>query len=306
MDFIDQRRTNLTTATPIETSSASGLGDRIGGFLSSINPFGAIASGIGSIFGGGSTAAGEGMNTNTNNAGLETAASAVDSVGTIVGGLKNLFGSSAQAAEYLPVPQGGMPPAVIPGNQVFSPGPSLGDFGLGSVLGNLGGMLGVDQAMQTLIETEDKITNQQPFTGGLMPNQNMGGFITDTQVMQQGRPFGAPRAAFISPLLGQINYTSTGKLSITRKLRSKAKSLADMVGLANAAQLAGIPIMLYSEILLKTFRARTRCISTKEMRKCAKTYDDIKHFYNMIPSKTSSRRRTTRRSSGSGIQMIKQ
>jgi hypothetical protein len=110
----------------------------------------------------------------------------------------------------------------------------------------------------------------------------------------------------MSPLLGQINYTSTGKLSITRKLRQKAKSLADMVGLQAAAQLSGIPVMMYSEILLKTFRARTRSVTTKEMRKCAKTYDDIKHFYNMIPSKTSSRRRTTRRSSGSGIQMIKQ
>lgn len=299
----DTWSTNLSTRTPIETSSSSGLGDKIGGFLSSINPFGAIASGIGSIFGGGSTAAGEGMNTNTQNTGIETAASAVKDIGNLVSGLGNIFGTPAQAAEYLPVPQGGMQPTVMPGNPVFSPGPDLGTFGLGSVLGNLGGMLGVDQAMQTLIETDDKVTNQFPMIGDIMPNQNMGGL---TQVMQQGRPFGAPRAAFMSPLLGQINYTSTGKLSITRKLRQKAKSLADMVGLANAANLSGVPIMLYSEILLKTFRARTRSVSTKEMRKCAKTYDDIKHFYNMIPSKTSSRRRTTRRSSGSGIQMIKQ
>lgn len=298
----DTWSTNLTTRTPIETSSASGLGDKIGGFLSSINPFGAIASGIGSIFGGGSTPAGEGMNTNTQNTGIETAASAVQDIGNLVSGIGNLFGSKAQAAEYLPVPQGGMPPTVMPDNPVFSPGPDLGTFGLGSVLGNLGGMLGVDQAMQTLIETEDKVTNQIPMIGDLMPNQNMGGSL----VSLQGRPMGSPRAAFMSPLLGQINYTSTGKLSITRKLRQKAKSLADMVGLQNAAQLSGVPIMLYSEILLKTFRARTRSVTTKEMRRCAKTYDDIKHFYNMIPSKTSSRRRTTRRSSGSGIQMIKQ
>tara|TARA_Y100000588_G_C14231526_1_gene915485 strand:- start:1089 stop:1997 length:909 start_codon:yes stop_codon:yes gene_type:complete len=300
----DTWSTNLTTKTPIETSGASGLGDRIGGFLSSINPFGAIASGIGSIFGGGNTAAGEGMNTNTQNTGIETAASAVQDIGNLVSGIGNIFGSTAQAAEYLPVPQGGSP-TVIPGNPVFSPGPDLGTFGLGSVLGNLTGMLGVDLAMQNLVETEDKVTNQMPIIGEtLMPNQNMGGVITMPSL--QGRPMGSPRAAFMSPLLGQINYTSTGKLSITRKLRQKAKSLADMVGLANAAQLAGIPIMLYSEILLKTFRARTRSVTTKEMRKCAKTYDDIKHFYNMIPSKTSSRRRTTRRSSGSGIQMIKQ
>ena len=298
----DTWSTNLTTRTPIETSSASGLGDKIGGFLSSINPFGAIASGIGSIFGGGSTPAGEGMNTNTQNTGIETAASAVQDIGNIVSGIGNIFGSKAQAAEYLPVPQGGMPPTVMPGNPVFSPGPDLGTFGLGNVLGNLGGMLGVDQAMQTLIETEDKVTNQIPMIGDLMPNQNMGGSL----VSLQGRPMGSPRAAFMSPLLGQIYYTSTGKLSITRKLRQKAKSLADMVGLQNAAQLSGVPIMLYSEILLKTFRARTRSVTTKEMRRCAKTYDDIKHFYNMIPSKTSSRRRTTRRSSGSGIQMIKQ
>ena len=298
----DTWSTNLTTRTPIETSSASGLGDKIGGFLSSINPFGAIASGIGSIFGGGSTPAGECMNTNTQNTGIETAASAVQDIGNIVSGIGNIFGSKAQAAEYLPVPQGGMPPTVMPGNPVFSPGPDLGTFGLGNVLGNLGGMLGVDQAMQTLIETEDKVTNQIPMIGDLMPNQNMGGSL----VSLQGRPMGSPRAAFMSPLLGQINYTSTGKLSITRKLRQKAKSLADMVGLQNAAQLSGVPIMLYSEILLKTFRARTRSVTTKEMRRCAKTYDDIKHFYNMIPSKTSSRRRTTRRSSGSGIQMIKQ
>ena len=151
----DTWSTNLTTRTPIETSSASGLGDKIGGFLSSINPFGAIASGIGSIFGGGSTPAGEGMNTNTQNTGIETAASAVQDIGNIVSGIGNIFGSKAQAAEYLPVPQGGMPPTVMPGNPVFSPGPDLGTFGLGNVLGNLGGMLGVDQAMQTLIETED-------------------------------------------------------------------------------------------------------------------------------------------------------
>jgi len=299
----DTWSTNLSTRTPIETTSASGLGDKIGGFLSSINPFGSIASGIGSIFGGGSTPAGEGMNTNTQNTGIETAASAVQDIGNIVSGIGNIFGSKAQAAEYLPVPMDSpMPPAVMPGNPVFAPGLPLGNFGLGSVLGNLGGMLGVDQGMQALIETEDKVTNQIPMIGDLMPNQNMGG----SMVSLQGRPMGSPRAAFMSPLLGQINYTSTGRLSITRKLRQKAKSLADMVGLANAAQLAGIPIMLYSEILLKTFRARTRSVTTKEMRKCAKTYDDIKHFYNMIPSKTSSRRRTTRRSSGSGIQMIKQ
>ena len=298
----DTWSTNLTTKTPIETSAAS-FGESIGGFLSSINPFGAIASGIGKIFGGGNTAAGEGMNTNTQNTGIETAASAVKDIGNIVTGLGGIFGGTAQAAEYLPVPQGGMAPTVMPGNPVFSPGPDLGTFGLGSVLGNLTGMLGADLAMQNLVETDDKVTNQMPMIGeNFMPNQNMGGQV----INMQGRPFGSPRAAFMSPLLGQINYTSTGKLSITRKLRQKAKSLADMVGLANAAQLAGVPIMLYSEILLKTFRARTRSVTTKEMRKCAKTYDDIKHFYNMIPSKTSSRRRTTRRSSGSGIQMIKQ
>tara|TARA_R100001594_G_C4040989_1_gene263213 strand:+ start:336 stop:1235 length:900 start_codon:yes stop_codon:yes gene_type:complete len=299
VDFIDQRR------TPIETEQSSGiskLGSSIGSFLGSINPFAGIATGIGNIFGGGNTPAGEGMNTNTQNTGLETAASAVDSLGTIASGLSNIFGSKAQAAEYLPVPQGGMPPQVMPGSPVFSPGLPLGNFGLGSVLGNIGGMLGVDTAMDALVETEDKVTNQIPMIGDMMPNQNMGGNV----VSLQGRPMGAPRAAFMSPLLGQINYTSTGKLSITRKLRQKAKSLADMVGLQAAAQLSGIPVMMYSEILLKTFRARTRSVTTKEMRKCAKTYDDIKHFYNMIPSKTSSRRRTTRRSSGSGIQMIKQ
>jgi hypothetical protein len=294
-----------TWATPIETEQSSGiakLGSSIGGFLSSINPFGSIASGIGNIFGGGSTPAGEGMNTNTQNTGIETASSAVDSLANLASGLGSLFGSQAQAADYLPVPQGGFPPATLPANPVFSPGLPLGNFGMGSVLGNLGGMLGADTLIDSLVETEDKVTNQIPMIGDIMPNQNMGGNV----VSLQGRPMGAPRAAFMSPLLGQINYTSTGKLSITRKLRQKAKSLADMVGLQAAAQLSGIPVMMYSEILLKTFRARTRSVTTKEMRKCAKTYDDIKHFYNMIPSKTSSRRRTTRRSSGSGIQMIKQ
>ena len=303
----DTWSTNLTTKTPIETSAASGLGDSIGSFLGSINPFGAIASGIGKIFGGGNTAAGEGMNTNTQNTGIETAASAVQDIGNLVSGIGNIFGAKAQAAEYLPVPQGGMAPTVMPGNPVFSPGPDLGTFGLGSVLGNLTGMLGADLAMQNLVETDDKVTNQLPMIGGYMPNQNteLAKWVMDMPA-SQGRPFGSPRAAFMSPLLGQINYTSTGKLSITRKLRQRAKSLADMVGLANAANMSGVPVMLYSEILLKTFRARTRSVTTKEMRKCAKTYDDIKHFYNMIPSKTSSRRRTTRRSSGSGIQMIKQ
>jgi len=223
----DTWSTNLTTKTPIETSAAS-FGESIGGFLSSINPFGAIASGIGKIFGGGNTAAGEGMNTNTQNTGIETAASAVKDIGNIVTGLGGIFGGTAQAAEYLPVPQGGMAPTVMPGNPVFSPGPDLGTFGLGSVLGNLTGMLGADLAMQNLVETDDKVTNQMPMIGeNFMPNQNMGGQV----INMQGRPFGSPRAAFMSPLLGQINYTSTGKLSITRKLRQKAKSLAEWSGL---------------------------------------------------------------------------
>jgi hypothetical protein len=107
------------------------------------------------------------------------------------------------------------------------------------------------------------------------------------QIQQQG-------AGFMSPILGRLRLTPKGTLIITRKMRSQFKALADNVGLAQASNLAGVPLEIGAMILTKRFPMRSKSISTKKMRDCARTYRQITNFYNMIPKRTATRKASTR------------
>jgi hypothetical protein len=116
-------------------------------------------------------------------------------------------------------------------------------------------------------------------------------------VQQQG-------AGFMSPILGRLRLTPKGTLIITRKMRSQFKALADNVGLAQASNLAGVPLEIGAMILTKRFPMRGKSISTKKMRDCARTYKQITNFYNMIPKRTATRstKRTSMRGASTVIQ----
>jgi hypothetical protein len=101
-------------------------------------------------------------------------------------------------------------------------------------------------------------------------------------------------SAFMSPVLGRIGISSKGNIIITRKLRNQFKALADNVGLAQASNLAGVPLEIGAMILTKRFPTRGKSISTKKMRDCARTYRQITNFYNMIPKRTATRKASTR------------
>jgi len=114
-------------------------------------------------------------------------------------------------------------------------------------------------------------------------------------VQQQG-------AGFMSPILGRIRLTPKGTLIITRKMRSQFKALADNVGLVQASNLAGVPLEIGAMILTKRFPMRSKSISTKKMRDCARTYKQITNFYNMIPKRSATR--TTKRASMRGASTV--
>jgi hypothetical protein len=99
-------------------------------------------------------------------------------------------------------------------------------------------------------------------------------------------------SAFMSPVLGRIGISSRGNIIITRRLKNQFKALADNVGLAQASNLAGVPLEIGAMILTKRFASRGKSISTKKMQECARTYKRITNFYNMIPRRTATR--TTR------------
>tara|TARA_A100000164_G_C21865075_1_gene752115 strand:+ start:174 stop:1214 length:1041 start_codon:yes stop_codon:yes gene_type:complete len=98
--------------------------------------------------------------------------------------------------------------------------------------------------------------------------------------------------AFFSPVLGRIGISTKGNIIITRRLKNQFKALADNVGLAQASNLAGLPLEIGAMILTKRFATRGKSISTKKMQECARTYKRITNFYNMIPRRTATR--TTR------------
>ena len=109
-------------------------------------------------------------------------------------------------------------------------------------------------------------------------------------------------SAFMSPVLGRIGISSKGNIIITRKLRNQFKALADNVGLAQASNLAGVPLEIGAMILTKRFPSRSKSISTKKMRDCARTYRQITNFYNMIPKRSASR--TTKRATMRGASTV--
>tara|TARA_Y100000114_G_C11752168_1_gene324937 strand:+ start:255 stop:1208 length:954 start_codon:yes stop_codon:yes gene_type:complete len=115
------------------------------------------------------------------------------------------------------------------------------------------------------------------------------------QVQQQG-------AGFMSPVLGRLRLSPKGTLIITRKMRSQFKALADNVGLAQASNIAGIPLEIGAMILTKRFPMRSKSISTKKMRDCARTYKQITNFYNMIPKRSATR--TTKRATMRGASTV--
>ena len=155
-------------------------------------------------------------------------------------------------------------------------------------LGLLGGLA------TSLIGDDD---NNQ--TGGttLMPDP-MISFAPNVQTMPQM----ATGNAFFSPVLGRIGISSKGNIIITRRLKNQFKALADNVGLAQASNLAGVPLEVGAMILTKRFATRGKSISTKKMQECARTYKRITNFYNMIPRRTATR--TTRAKSMRGASTV--
>ena len=145
-------------------------------------------------------------------------------------------------------------------------------------LGLLGGL-----ATQLIGDDNDK--NQGGTT--LMPDP-MISFAPGVQQMPQM----ATGNAFFSPVLGRIGISSKGNIIITRRLKNQFKALADNVGLAQASNLAGVPLEVGALMLTKRFATRGKSISTKKMQECARTYKRITNFYNMIPRRTATR--TTR------------
>ena len=111
-------------------------------------------------------------------------------------------------------------------------------------------------------------------------------------------------AGFMSPVLGRMRLSPKGTLIITRKMRSQFKALADNVGLAQASNIAGVPLEIGAMILTKRFPQRSKSISTKKMRDCARTYKQVMQFANMIPKRTATRstKRTSMRGASTVIQ----
>jgi len=119
--------------------------------------------------------------------------------------------------------------------------------------------------------------------GGVLTDMMSSGNITDSQVAGSGA---------LTPI-GVLRLSSRGNLIITRAMKRKMKSLADTVGLAQAAQIVGINVALASAILLKTFPTREKGVTGKELRQCRRVVNKMKHFYSMIPTRTTSTRRST-------------
>ena len=157
-------------------------------------------------------------------------------------------------------------------------------------IGLLGGLA------TSLIGDDDQTQSQ---TGGttIMPDP-MISFAPNVQTMPQ---MGAGTAYF-SPVLGRIGISSRGNIIITRRLKNQFKALADNIGLAQASNIAVIPLEVGAMILTKRFSTRGKSISTKKMQECARTYKRITNFYNMIPRRTATR--TTRAKSMRGASTV--
>ena len=109
-------------------------------------------------------------------------------------------------------------------------------------------------------------------------------------------------AGFMSPVLGRMRLSPKGTLIITRKMRSQFKALADNVGLAQASNIANVPLEIGAMIITKRFPQRSKSISTKKMRDCARTYKQVMQFANMIPKRSATR--TTKRATMRGASTV--
>tara|TARA_B100001250_G_scaffold82980_1_gene68474 strand:+ start:1101 stop:1919 length:819 start_codon:yes stop_codon:yes gene_type:complete len=93
--------------------------------------------------------------------------------------------------------------------------------------------------------------------------------------------------------IGKLRLSVKGNLIITRSMKRKMKSLADTVGLEHASALVGIDIRTASAILLKSFPTREKGVTGRELRQCRRVVNKMKHFYSMIPTRSTSSRRST-------------
>ena len=164
------------------------------------------------------------------------------------------------------------------GSQIIKRLPFFG-FGSGQTLKipGVGDIVDVDQDQLTF--NTPRLPMFEEFTQLVNPVSPM--------LQQQG-------AGFFSPVLGRIRLSPKGTIIITRKMRSQFKALADNVGLVQASNIAGVPLEIGAMILTKRFPQRSKSISTKKMRDCARTYKQVMNFANMIPKRTATRRTTSK------------
>ena len=173
----------------------------------------------------------------------------------------------------------------------------LPNFGINYKIPAIGDILG-DDDNRSFTNTAFAPSFEQFNNGGGNMGFGVGGqgALTIPQAMpMQGN-------AFFSPVLGRIGISSKGNIIITRRLKNQFKALADNVGLAQASNLAGVPLEVGALMLTKRFATRGKSISTKKMQDCARTYKRITNFYNMIPRRTATR--TTRAKSMRGASTV--
>ena len=305
----------------IVSNVGSGIGsfvDTASSFASKLNPLSQIATGISGLFdskdsGNANPFMGGGSAIQTNFPAPLVSTTTETGAGPFSGGgsaLQSLTGLNnlGSGGSLIPRPPFENQNAIVETNQsslgsLFQAAPNI--IGLGSqVAKRITPFFGLGSG-QTLKQPFDipqigeiiEDDNQTVFAPSMEDFMAYGvggqGALTIPQVMpmQSG-------TAFMSPVLGRIGISSKGNIIITRKLRNQFKALADNVGLAQASNLAGVPLEIGAMILTKRFPQRSKSISTKKMRDCARTYKQITNFYNLIPKRTATRKTTNTRMRG--------
>ena len=303
----------------IVSNVGSGIGtfvDTASSFASKLNPLSQIASGIGGLFDNkdsGNFSASPTFQLDTNPTQYQPPPQLVENTTNLGTGGSSPFGlgffapnNQGSGGSLIPRPPVENQNAIIETSQsslgsLFQAAPNI--IGLGAQIAKRtapffgfgsGQNLKIPQVGDVVDVDQDQLTFNTPrtpmfeeFTQLVNPMAPM--------VQQQG-------AGFMSPILGRLRLTPKGTLIITRKMRSQFKALADNVGLAAASNLAGVPLEIGAMILTKRFPMRSKSISTKKMRDCARTYKQITNFYNMIPKRSATR--TTKRASMRGASTV--
>lgn len=182
---------------------------------------------------------------------------------------------------------GNNPPPSSAGNNQMDQGSRMEQSTLG-----LTGLIGQGRV---LYDAFGKLIQNYPGTAGALTGVG-GGLIAD-QLSNEGdlmnqQSMTLQQGGTITPI-GIIRLSSKGNPIITRKIKSRFKSLADQVGLQQASNIAGIPLQLGAMILTKTFPSRERGVTGRELRQARKVVNKMKSFYAMIPTRTTSGRRMT-------------